>query len=199
MRRRKLRKLDLVERYLNIEDEFFEIDKTNRIAKVKFCFDSPADIFDQNYLAAKPVLNEAFLGLVHELFGYVPHRYKVDLTVQFRNMGGMSEQELKDIYHANLLFEYKARKNISRHTNRTAIGLISVGLLLFFGMLTIKHVWPGDSIPKDICVYIADIATTVTFWEALYILVVLNREHLSETSDVISRFHAIHFEKAANL
>ncbi|MBR2281534.1 MAG: hypothetical protein IJ863_02810 [Spirochaetales bacterium] len=194
MRKRKLKHLNMMDRYVSIEDEFFEIDKESKVAKARLCFDSPDDIFDRNYNVRKPVLNEDFIGLTRELFGYVPNRYKIDLTVQFKDMKGMTEQELKDIYNDNLLFEYKARNTVSKHNDRTAIGLIVIGVLLFFGMLVMKHIWPGDSILKDICTYVADIATTVTFWEALYILVVVSRENLSDVSAMITRFSDIHFE-----
>ncbi len=191
---RLIRQRKLLKKYLGIEEDFFTINKETGIAKVNLAFDSPDDIFDKNYEAKKPILNGDFLSLVRELFDYIPNKYKIDLTIRFKDMGDWTERKLKFIFDTNMIFEYRAKATRSKRNDRTAVGLLFIGLVLFLGMLYVKHVWQASSIVKDIFTYIADIATTVTFWEALYILVVVKRENMGDITNLVTRFSDIHFK-----
>lgn len=183
-----------LKKYLNIEEEFFSVNKETKIASVALSFDSPEDIFDPNYQAKKPILNEHFLGLAHEIFDYIPNMYKIDLTVTFKDMGTWTEQSLKSIFETNMIFEYRAKNTHAKQNDRIALGLMFVGLVMFLGMLWLKHFWLGSALLKEIFSYVADIATTVTFWEALYILVVVRRENKGYTTNLVTRFSDIHFK-----
>lgn len=64
---------------------------------------------------------------------------------------------------------------------------------MFFTTILIESVWRGDSVWKDIVIYLSDIAATVAFWEALSILVIERSENRSYLIDLASRFSSIRF------
>ena len=131
------------------------------------------------------------------MFDYIPSKYKINLDIRLRDMKGMTDEDLHNLFSLNMMYEYRAKHVRSKHNDRTAFGLIGVGLLFFFGMLLMNRLWIADSVFRDVCTYLADIATTVTFWEALNILVVMKREQISDIEGLISRFASIHFAKVS--
>jgi len=186
----------LIKEYFDIEEEFFVVDKENGTAKVSLLFDSADDLFDGNYLAKRPILSDGFLHLLREVFDFIPDKYRIELDIRFKDMKGMTDEKLNELFNLNMLYGYRAGHARSRRNDHTAFGLIGTGLVFFLGMLAMNRLWVNDSIFRDICTYIADIATTVTFWEALNILVVMKREQISDAGGLIGRFSSIHFSKA---
>ena len=62
-------------------------------------------------------------------------------------------------------------------------------------MMIMNHLWVDGGVPKEVIGYIADIATTVTFWEAMTILIVENAERRSYLANLARRFESIAFRK----
>ena len=177
----------------NIGEEFFEIDKTKGTAKVELRFDSPDDIFDLNYVSKIPVLSEEFLDWVRSVFKLVSSKYKIDLTVRFGDMKGYDPNTLEDIFKKNLSLEFTSKLGETRMKKRIAYSMIGLGVGLFFATILIGNVWHGESVWKDIVIYLSDIAATVAFWEALSILVIERSENRSYLIDLASRFSSIRF------
>jgi hypothetical protein len=71
--------------------------------------------------------------------------------------------------------------------------MIGLGVGMFFTTILIESVWRGDSVWKDIVIYLSDMAATVAFWEALSILVIERSENRSYLIDLTSRFSSIRF------
>ncbi len=179
----------------NIEQEFFDIDEEQKIARINLRFPNPSSVFDLNYVSEKPVLSDDFFDWVKSAFDIVPSKYKIDLDIEFEDMQGYDEDELLDIFKLNTMLEYRTLRNASKKRNKIALGLFGVGILFFVLMILINKTWTGESLLKDIFSYVSDIATTVTFWEALTLLVVQNKEDRDYALGLAGRFHSIRFHK----
>lgn len=178
---------------MNIDESFFEIDRSNNTAAIILEFERPEDVFDTNYASKVPVLSDDFLELISGAFDLVSPAYKIDLTVRFDDMGDHSEKELSEIFGKNINLELKRKLTDNGKRNRIAYSLMGVGVLFFMFMLMINHLWNSESIWKEIFSYISDIATTVTFWEAMTILVVEQKENRAYMKNLRTRFSAIRF------
>ena len=177
----------------NIEESFFDIDEGDKTAKIVLEFRQPEDIFDKNYITKTPVLSDDFMEWIGSAFDLVPSKYKIDLAVRFEDMGQYDEEELRDVFRKNMELEFKSKFSASRRRNRVAYSLIGVGVAFFLAMMLVNNLWDSTSVWKDIFVYISDIATTVTFWEAMTILVVEQKEKRAYLKNLTSRFSAIRF------
>ena len=186
---------NIIKSFSNLEKEFFDIDEEKKIAKVELRFQKPSEIFDVNYITKKPILSDDFLDWINSAFKVLPSKYGIDLHVGFADMEGYTESELKEIFLLNMGLEYKSMLSKKRKKDAIAFSLIGVGIAMFLTMLLINNLWVGESVLKQIFSYIADIATTVTFWEAMCILVVENRENNAYLKDLASRFRSISFTK----
>lgn len=181
-----------------IEETFFVIDKNAGVARIELQFETPAELFDGNYLSKTPILSDDFMDWISSAFSLVSTDYKIDLTVKFEDMQGYTEEELRKIFSQNIGLEFKSKFMENRRNNRVAFSLIGIGILFFLAMLAISHLWNSDSVWKEIFVYISDIATTVTFWEAMTILVVQQREKRAYLKNLVNRFSEIRFIPAAD-
>lgn len=181
--------------FADIDERFFDIDKDAGVAKIELLFEKPEDIFDSNYLSKTPILSDDFIDWLGSAFSLVSSKYKIDLTVKFNDMGAYGENELEDIFKKNIELEFKSKFTANRQKNKVAYGLIGIGVVFFLIMLLINNLWQNDSVWKDIFVYISDIATTVTFWEAMTILVVQQKENRSYLKNLTDRFSTIRFKK----
>ncbi len=187
-----------IKKVLKVEDEFFNLDDENKIAYLKLKFDTPKDIFSNNFITKMPVLNEDFAAWVKDAFELTPKKYKIDLVVTFDDMEGYNNEELTDIFNKNMLLEFKKNERKENSKKVLAFILTLFGILLFIGMLFMKHLWTSEGVAKDICIYIADIATTVTFWEAMTIFVVQSIERKNYMRNLISRFKTIEFKEESH-
>ena len=187
---------DKVKELAAIDEQFFGIDKERDVAKFELLFDSPQDIFDENTITRKPVLNDDFMDLISSAFTLISSKYKIDLTVKFRDMGEYSEEELSGIFLDNIELQFRSKLAEHRQENRIGRGLIGIGVGCLLLMLLIENLWEGDSLWKDVFVYVSDIATTVTIWEAMTIFLVERREKRSYLIKLASRFSTIRFTQA---
>lgn len=185
-------------KYEHIEEDFFEIDKKTKIAHVKLNFEKPSDIFDMNYISKLPVLSDDFLEWIGSAFQLIPLKYKIDLTVEFNDLEGWDEERLLDVFKKNLMLEHRTVKSREKRKNIIAYGLIGIGAVMFIAMILIGRLWQTDNLLKDVFFYISDIATTVAFWEAMYILVVERGESGFHRKSLAYRFASIKFCKTSD-
>ena len=181
--------------FIGIEDEFFDLDKENKIAYMKLEFKKTTDIFDVNSISKIPILTDDFIDWISSSFDMAPHNYKIDLEISFDDLEGYDNDTLKNIFKKNMMLEFKKTRRIAHTKNLIAFSLIGIGVTFFIAMLLIVNLWENGGVTKDIFTYIADIATTVTFWEAMTILVVENKERRSYMKNLYSRFSNIEFKK----
>lgn len=181
------------EAFGNIEEEFFETDKEKSLATIRLSFDKVSDVFDLNYISKQPVLSDDFMDWIESAFRILPSRYKIKLVVSFGDYEGYDEARLNDIFWKNILLDFKSRRDNQKKRNFLAYGLIAAGLVFFAGMLAIEFAWKDDSVLRTVFSYISDIATTVTFWEAMNILIVERREQRSYLKAIRKRFIGVEF------
>lgn len=181
--------------FLDIEEDFFELDKESKIATINLEFSKPSDIFDINAITKTPMLSDDFLDWIHTTFEYAPRKYKLDLNISFEDLENYKVEQLEDIFKKNIGLEFKRieRKVLSK--NRIAYVLICVGLLFLIGMILMESFWNEGGTIKTIISYIFDIMTTVTFWEAMTILVVESVERRKAMQSIAKRFNKITFLK----
>jgi hypothetical protein len=180
----KLKKLDY---------EFFELDDANKIAYMKLEFSKPSDIFDKNSITKTPMLSDDFIDWVHTSFDYTPRKYKLNLDVAFDDMEGYAPEQLKAVFDKNIGLEFKKIERKALSKNKVAFCLIGIGVAFLLAMLLITHLWSGESVAKSIFTYVFDIATTVTIWEAMTILVVESKERRSRMNALAKRIDDVNF------
>ena len=185
----------IIKEFMNIEEEFFELDHEKKIAHLQLEFKKPSDIFDVNAKTKKPVLNDEFADWVKSSFEYAPRKYKINLEIVFDDLEGYDEEELEKIFFSNIMLEAKKANNQTIAKNKIALGLIGLGVVFFVIMMLVTNLWQNGGIAKDIIAYVMDIGTTVTFWEAMTILIVENKEKRDLYRDLIKRYDAITFRK----
>ena len=181
--------------FIGIEDDFFDLDKVNKIADMKLEFKKPTDIFDINSISKMPILSDDFISWIASSFDMAPQGYKINLEVSFDDLEGYDNDTLKNIFRKNMMLEFKKTREKAHTKNLIAFSLIGIGVIFFIAMFLIVNLWENGGVAKDIFTYIADIATTVTFWEAMTILVVENKERRSYMKNLYSRFSNIEFKK----
>ena len=188
-----MKKGQYLKELLHVENEFFDLDHNKKIAYMHLEFDKPSDIFDLNSKTKLPVLSDDFMEWIASAFDYAPKKYKIDLDVSFTDMEGFDNDTLQAIFKKNMMLEFKKNEGKAHQKNRIANSLIVIGIVFFVAMLLITNLWQDGGLLRDIFKYVADIATTVTFWEAMTILVVENKERTSYMKDLLNRFYAIRF------
>ena len=186
---------DRIKEMLMVEEDFFELDKEKKIAKMKLHFPKPSSIFDENSLTKTPMLSDDFFDWVKLAIQYPPRNYKLDLDISFDDMEGYTSEALQDIFEKNVALEFKRLNRETNSKNLLAMGLILIGVLFFVLTMIMNRLWTGENLAKEIISYVADIATTVTFWEALTILVVENKEKRDSAVSLAKRFGDINFHK----
>ncbi|MBO5528011.1 MAG: hypothetical protein J6A47_01655 [Bacilli bacterium] len=183
----------IVEEINHVSNEFFNLDHENKKAHMKLHFVSPQEIFDTNAMTKIPVLSDDFLDWIRAAFDYAPNKYRIDLDIGFDDMGGYDEEQLSEIFKKNILLESRKSMNDKGIQNRLAIKLLSVGLALLVGMILMSCFWKDGGVAEEIIGYVFDIATTVTIWEAMTILLVHNQSIRTYHWNLLKRFSSIRF------
>ena len=176
-----------------IEGSFFDLDPEQKLAYVTLKYDSINDIFEQSYISKQPILNIEFMTRIGSILELISSRYKLDLTIQFDDMGDYTEEQIAELARKSFLLEINSDISMNRKRNRIGYILIVTGIVCFFAMLSVQYIWNSESILKDIIFYIFDIVTTVAFWEAMTILVVEQTEKHSVRKNLKKRLSSIHF------
>ena len=184
-----------VEEFLSIEDEFFNLDHKNKIAHMELEFKTPKEIFDFNAVTKIPLINDNFIEWVKYVLDMAPKKYSIDISVSFCHMDGYSSEYLKTIFLKNSILEFKRIEKMASKKNHIAIWLIILGVLLLVSTIFLTGFWKEDGVVKQVVTYILDIATTVTIWEALTILVVDTTERRSNIKNIYSRVKSISFQE----
>ena len=188
----------IIDELKNIEEDFFELNQENKTAYMKLQFDKVSDVFDVNAITKTPVLSDDFTAWVKSSFDYAPRKYKIHLDVSFNDLEGYDKEELKNIFTKNIFLEAQKALNATLTKNRIAFGLIALGVSLFAAMLLVKNLWEGGGLIKNVVEYVMDIGTTVTFWEAMTILIVENKEKRDLYGNLIKRYDSINFHEKTN-
>ena len=87
--------------------------------------------------------------------------------------------------------EFKKRSNKAR----IAFILLLVGISFLIAMLLMTALWKNAGIEKDVVSYVFDIATTVTIWQAMTILIVDNTDETQRARQFAKCFESISFHK----
>ena len=113
---------------LSIHDDFFRLDKQNKLAQIDLAFDRPSDIFAQTVQTGIPVLSREFLAWLTNAFHYIPDRYKLDISVSFSDLEGYSEERLEEIFRKNMMLELRVLGQKMHSRNRLALILCAIGI-----------------------------------------------------------------------
>ena len=185
----------IVDEIKNIDSEFFEIDSEKKEVNMVLEYQKPSDIFDQNAITKIPMLSDDFISWLQESFEYAPRNHKINLDITFDDLEGYTEEELQTILRKNFVLEAHRVLKATSLKNNIAFLLIGIGVLAFIAMLVITNLWIDDTLAKQIFSYISDIAVTVTFWEAMTILIVENAEKTNYYKNLAKGYNKITFHK----
>lgn len=186
------------ELFLNIEKEFFIINDEDKTCEMNLLFTSPDEIFDKNSITKIPVFNDDFIEWLQSAFDYAPKKYKIILNVEFDDLNGYKEEELHEIFIKNLALEIKKIEKTASTKNRIALNFIILGVIFFIGMVLVGGLMDSKSIGVQILESILEIASWVTIWEAITIIVIDTKERRSYMSSMAKRFKSIVFKKKKN-
>lgn len=185
--------LEDIELYRDLEKQFFDFDDKNKSVRIKLEFDKVSDVFNVNFMTKMPVISDDFISWLYSAFELTPNNYKTDISVRFKDMCGFTSEQLQEVFTKNMLLEYKKLRGESKRKKHIAFNLIGIGAVFFTAMVLIESLWTDGGFLSKIFSYFSDIATTVTIWEAMNILVVENKENRSYMRNIISRFGSIDF------
>jgi len=132
---------------------------------------------------------------LQNVFALVPPKYKVNLTLQFDDLGSHTEEELTDLLVKNFVLELKSREAETKARDKLACGFLAAGVLRFVFAFMIHYLWNTGSIWSELLFYLLDLTTTVFLYEAVTILGLERKEKLSAIKKMHDSFSAIHFEK----
>ena len=76
----------LGKKYLNIEDEFFELDHEQNTAIIRMEYEKPSDIIESSTVTKTPRLSGDFVESLIGIFDYLPLKYKLHIQVAFDDM-----------------------------------------------------------------------------------------------------------------
>ena len=179
--------------FMSIHEDFFQLDKENKLARIDLAFDRPSDIFTQTVQAGIPVLSREFLAWLMNAFDYIPDRYKLDISVSFSDMEGYSEGRLEEIFRKNLLLELRVLGQKRHRRNRLALILCAIGIAFILLTAWLNRLWTNEGTVKDIVLFTLDVASTVPFWGAMNIYLVEGSEKRKTAANIRKRFNSISF------
>lgn len=180
---------------LEVEKDFFDFDEENKKIKVCLEFDKPSDLFDKNAITKIPVFNDDFVDWIMSAVSYTPKKYMVDVDVTFNDLEGYKPEELQVYFYKNVILDSKKFIRERSFKNKIAFGLIGLGLVLLVSMILMMSFWHDGGLAKEIISYVFDIATTVTIWEAMCILLVENKEKRDVFRNTVKKIDCINFRK----
>lgn len=181
----------------NLEHAFFTIDEPRKIARVVLRYETPEEMFDRRCVSGTPLLSQETLAELVRVFGLLPAKYKVDLSLRFADFGTYTEERLRDIVLKNFALELKNRQSAAGKRDRLAYGFLAAGVLSFLLMFLFRRFASADSAAGELLFYLLDIGTTVLLYEAVTILSLERKEKLAALRDMHESFSALHFEKEA--
>ena len=107
---------------------------------------------------------------------------------------GWNEEMLTDILRKNLRLQVGKASREVRRKDLIAVLLIVIGAVFFALRMLVHGVWGRDSFLNDLLYYVADLATTVTMYEALTILLLQQGEFRIDLRNIERRISSVRFE-----
>ena len=182
---------------MSIHDDFFQLDRQEKRARIDLEFESPSEIFSPAVQSGIPVMSEEFLARIINTFDYIPDRYKLDISVSFGDLEGYSEERLEEIFRKNLMLELRILGQKVHRRNRLVLILCGTGLAFILLTSWLNRLWTEEGTVKDIVFFILDIVATVPFWGAMDIYLVEGSEKRKTAANIRKRFHSISFRRKA--
>ncbi|MBP1555569.1 MAG: hypothetical protein J6U30_05775 [Oscillospiraceae bacterium] len=139
-------------------------------------------------------MNAEFVDSIKDTLKMIPMKYRIDLTVRFSDPDGWNEQMLTDILRKNLRLQVGKASREVRRKDLIAVLLIVIGAVFFALRMLVHGVWGRDSFLNDLLYYVADLATTVTMYEALTILLLQQGEFRIDLRNIERRISSVRFE-----
>ena len=180
-----------------IEHNFFEVDEKEKIAKIVLLYHSPEDLFDLSCATKTPLLKRDTMANILNVFGLVPPKYKVDLTLRLDDFGPYTEETLISTLVKNFDLGLKGEEASLKKRDKQACGFLIAGILSYLLMFMSRWFLGEETVWRELFFYLFDIITTVSLYEAMTILTLEKREKLSEIKNLHDKFSAVHFERAS--
>ena len=181
--------------FMSIHDDFFQLDKQNKLARIDLTFDRPSDIFTRTVQAGIPVLCDEFRKWLMNSFDYIPDRYKLDFSVSFSDLEGYTEERLEEIFRKNMMLELRILGQKKRRRNRLVLVLCLIGLAFILFAAWLNRLWMNEGTERNIVFFILDIVATVPFWGAMDIYLVEGSERRKTAANIRKRFSSISFHR----
>ena len=181
--------------FMSIHDDFFQLDKQKKLARIDLEFHAPSEIFSSTVQAGIPVLSGDFLTRLYNAFDFIPDRYKLDISVLFSDLEGYSEERLEEIFRKNMMLELRILGQKARRRNRLVLLLCAIGLAFILLTAWLNRLWADEGTVKNIVFFILDIVATVPFWGAMDIYLVEGSERRKTAANIRKRFSSISFHR----
>ena len=180
---------------MSIHDDFFQLDRQEKRARIDLEFESPSEIFSPAVQSGIPVMSEEFLARIINTFDYIPDRYKLDISVFFRDLEGYTEERLEEIFWKNMILSLRIMVRKAHRRNRLVLILCMIGLAFILLATWLNRVWTEEGTAKDIAFFVMNIVATVPFWGAMDIYLVKGSERRRTAAGIRKRFHSISFQR----
>ena len=181
--------------FLSIHDDFFQLDKQNKQARIDLEFHAPSEIFSSAVQAGVPMMSEEFLARLIDSFDYIPDKYKLNIRVSFSDMEGTNEDRLDEIFRKNLMLVLRILSQKARRRNRRVLILCTIGFVFILLTAWLNRLWTEEGTVKEIVFFMLDIVATVPFWGAVNIYLVEGSERRRTAANIRKRFNSISFRR----
>ena len=180
---------------MSVHDDFFQLDRQQKLARIDMEFNTPSEIFSPVVQSGIPMMSEDFLAQLFNAFDYIPDRYKLDISVTFRDLEGYSEERLNEIFRKNIMLALRTLVQKTRRQNRLVLILCLIGLVFILLSAWLNRLWTDEGTGKDIVFFILDIVATVPFWGAMDIYLVDGSRRRKTAANIRKRFNSITFHR----
>ena len=179
--------------FLSIYGDFFRLDKQEKTARIDLEFRAPSEIFSSTVQTGIPLMSEEFLTQLYNTFDYIPDRYKLDISVSFRDLEGYSEERLEEVFRKNMILALRIINQKTHRRNRLVLILCATGLMFILLSAWLNRVWTDEGTVRETVSFILDIVATVPFWGAMDIWLVEGSERRRTAANIRKRFNSISF------
>ena len=181
--------------FLSVHEDFFRLDKKEKLARIDLAFRSPSDIFSQTIQADIPIISGDFLALLMNTYDCIPDRYKLDIRVFFDDLEEYSEEYLKELFRKNIMLALRIQSQKTHRRNRLALILCLTGFVFVFLSSWLNRFWTNEGTAKNIIFFILNIVATVPFWGALDICLIDGSERRRTAFNIRKRFNSVSFHR----
>ena len=178
---------------MSVHDDFFQLDKQKRLARIDLEFNTPSELFSSAVHSGIPMMSEEFLTQLYNTFDYIPDRYKLDISVSFRDLEGYSEERLEEVFRKNMILALRIINQKTHRRNRLVLILCATGLMFILLSTWLNRIWTDQGTVRNTVSFILDIVATVPFWGAMDIWLVEGSERRRTAANIRKRFNSISF------